>query len=218
MFYSIERRTDYSSKSTYNLSVKSTWIYILGAIGLIAAGVVALSLGHMLGRGNELYGTEVQNPPDLNTLLLRHVDRGTVTLADFEASLLLVFFGYTQCPDICPLTLAKLVKAYDNFGKTEDIQVVMITIDPAHDTPEVIQRYVSSFHPEFIGLGGSNTEIARAARTFFIGYQKTVSDQFNHTDAIAILDSRRRLRYFYNQEHVTRLVEDLPKLLLRRDF
>ena len=49
--------------------MKSTWIYMLGAIGLIAAGVVALSLGHMLGRGNELYGTEVQNPPDLNTLL-----------------------------------------------------------------------------------------------------------------------------------------------------
>jgi protein SCO1/2 len=198
--------------------VKRTRIYVLGAVGLIAAGALAVSLGFMLGRGDELHGTEVQNPPDLNALMLEHVDRGTVALADFESSLLLVFFGYTRCPDVCPLTLARVAKAYKDLGEPENVQLVMITIDPANDTPEVVQSYVSGFHPEFIGLGGPNTGIAQAARAFFIGYRQTVESHFNHTDAIAVLDSQRRLRYIYNQERVVRLTEDLPKLLLRRDF
>src|SRR5690606_41484390 len=81
---------------------------------------------------------------------------------DLEGDGALVFFGFTRCPDVCPLTMAQLSSAYGAVGEPEDLKVVMVTVDPEHDTPEVVGAYVERFHPAFVGLTGTN-QIGRAS-------------------------------------------------------
>lgn len=205
-------------RGPYTGSVKRTWLYALTAAGLIAAGTAAFSLGRILSPRPEFYGTGLQNPPELGAIVLQNVNRGRVTLADFDAPMLLVFFGYTRCPDVCPLTLARVAKVYRDLGEPEEVQLVMVTVDPAHDTPAIVQDYASSFHPDFVGLSGDQSEIGAAARTFFVGYQQVADNLFRHTDMVAVLDARRLMRYIYGQDRVVRLAQDIPALLAQRGF
>ena len=81
--------------------------------------------------------------------------------------ILAVFFGYTSCPDVCPLTLSHLSQAFREMGEEGDrIQVVLITVDPARDTPQRLQEYLGSFHPSFLGLTGTEEEIRAVADRF----------------------------------------------------
>ena len=91
---------------------------------------------------------------------------GKRRLADREGQYLLVFFGFANCPDVCPLTLARLATTYEALEEPENVQVVMIAVDLARDTPGSVQAYAESFHPSFVGLGGTNSEIAEAAKRF----------------------------------------------------
>lgn len=90
-----------------------------------------------------------------------------VTDADFRGSWLLVFFGFTHCPDVCPTTLGTIALVMDQLGDNADaVQPLFITVDPARDTPNVVAEYVAAFHPKIIGLTGSAAEIAAAAKSY----------------------------------------------------
>ena len=79
---------------------------------------------------------------------------------------MLVFFGYTYCPDICPTELQVMSAALDNLGaKADDIQPIFITFDPQRDTPEVLKQYIANFHPRLVGLTGTPEEIARGSES-----------------------------------------------------
>ncbi|MBL8590160.1 MAG: SCO family protein [Methylobacteriaceae bacterium] len=94
-------------------------------------------------------------------------DGRRVTEADFRGRFLLIFFGYTRCPDVCPTGLATMAAALDALGpRAERLQPVFVTLDPARDTPPALADYVASFHPRLIGLTGSESEIAAVARAF----------------------------------------------------
>ena len=97
-----------------------------------------------------------------------------------------------------------------------EVQVVMITVDPARDTPEVMQRYAAQFHPDFVGLSGTPQDIADAARSFFVGFRELAGGQFTHTDAIFLLDRQAQMRLIYRQDNVLRLAEDLQTILAQR--
>jgi protein SCO1/2 len=93
------------------------------------------------------------------------------TDADFHGKLLLVYFGFTYCPDVCPTDLQEIAAAIDRLGPAGDaVQPVFITVDPARDTPEHLKDYVALFHPRLVGLTGSAADIQNAARAYRVYY------------------------------------------------
>lgn len=184
---------------------------------LLAAALAGFSLYQFnrLNGSDELYGTVVKSKPLMTDIELSHVAKGRVALADWRGQLLLVFFGFSNCPDVCPLTMGRLAKIYQDLGEPEAVQIVMITVDPEHDTPKVIQDYVEGFHSDFIGLSGSNNDIAEAAKAFFVGYAGIDNQNFTHTDSVALLDKKGRMRLVYNQSKVMRLESDLKQILAK---
>jgi protein SCO1/2 len=106
----------------------------------------------------------------------------------------MLFFGYTNCPDTCPITLGKMNTVLNRMGTdASQVQFVMITVDPERDTPAKIGDYVRTFNPKFIGLSGSADEIAAAAAEFGIYYQKVPGNSpttysMNHTASILVLN------------------------------
>lgn len=101
-----------------------------------------------------------------------------VTEKDFLGKYMLVFFGFTNCPDICPSGLQVISAALDKLGpKADEITPVFITLDAKRDTPEKLAAYVKSFHPRLVGLTGSEQEVAAAAKTYRVYFQKIVDDK-----------------------------------------
>jgi len=99
----------------------------------------------------------------------------SVTDEDFRGSWPLIFFGYTHCPDVCPTTLAVVGLVMDALGEdAAKVQPLLITVDPARDTPEVMAEYVDAFHPRLIGLTGSEIQVAAAAQSHRAYYAKVL--------------------------------------------
>ena len=142
------------------------------------------------------------------------------TLAEFRGKLVVVFFGFAQCPDICPTTLADLAQVKKRLGSDgERIQVVFITGDPERDSPQVLASYVPAFDPSFIGLTGSSEEIAAAAREFKVFFQKVAgktetSYTIDHTTGAYVFDREGRVRLFIRHgTGAEAIAADLQRLL-----
>jgi protein SCO1/2 len=124
------------------------------------------------------------------------------TLADFRGKVVVLFFGYTHCPDVCPTTLAELAETMRQLGKDADrVQVLFATIDPERDTAELLGQLVPSFHPSFLGLYGDAEATARTAREFKILYQKQPgrtpgSYTMDHSAGTFLFDPQGRLRVY----------------------
>ena len=133
--------------------------------------------------------------------LLDH-NRRPRTLADFRGKVVVIFFGFAQCPDVCPTTLSELAAVARELGKDADrMQVLFVTVDPERDTPEVLRQYVPSFDPRFLGLYGDAEATARAAKAFKIFYQKqplrdSTTYSVDHSAGTYILDREGRLRLY----------------------
>ncbi len=124
------------------------------------------------------------------------------SLEDFRGKAVVVFFGFTHCPDVCPTTLSELAGALRMLGDdAARVQVVLITVDPARDTPEVLAGYVTAFNPSFLGLTGTPAQIAAVAKEFKVIYQKVESrtpDSYSmdHSAGTFIFDPQGRLRLY----------------------
>lgn len=123
-------------------------------------------------------------------------------LADFRGKVVVVFFGFTHCPDVCPTTLAELSAALKLLGAdAQRVQVVLITVDPARDTPDVLASYVTAFDASFLGLSGTPEQISEVAREFKVIYQKVegrAAGQYSmdHSAGSYIFDPQGRLRLY----------------------
>lgn len=96
-----------------------------------------------------------------------------VSLADFRGKLVLLYFGFTFCPDVCPTDLLAIAQAVKSLGKAGgEVQPLFITLDPARDTPEVLKGYAPAFHPRLIALTGSDEDIRRVATAYKVFYEK----------------------------------------------
>lgn len=145
------------------------------------------------------------------------------TLEDFRGKVVMVFFGYTSCPDACPLALAEMGEAVRRLGPDgARVQGLFITVDPVRDTPEVLSNYVPAFHASFLGLRGTPEEVARTTREWKVYYRanKAEGDDakhylVDHTSAIFVADARGQPRLYISQNGrtVERVVEDLKRLL-----
>ncbi len=124
------------------------------------------------------------------------------TLTDFKGKVVVLFFGFTHCPDVCPGTLAELALVKKQLGADGDrMQVVFVTLDPERDRPEILKEYVPAFDPSFVGLYGDPAAIARTAKEFKVFYKKvpgTAPDTYSldHTAAAFVFDPQGRLRLF----------------------
>jgi protein SCO1/2 len=144
----------------------------------------------------------------------------TVTDKDFRGQYMLVYFGFTNCPDVCPSGLQVISAALDKVGaKADQVTPLFITVDPERDTPEQLASYVSSFHPRLVGLTGSPEQISAALKAYRV-YAKKVDDPkstagftYDHTSIIYLMD--RNGDYLANFTHATsvdRIAERLAKL------
>ena len=117
-------------------------------------------------------GTTLVTPIPAPDFGLINAEGDTVSLSDFEDKIVLLYFGYSFCPDVCPATLSELgqvQRELDDAG--ENIQVVMVTVDPLRDTPQQLAEYVSHFHPTFIGLSGEREAIDAAGEGYGVFYE-----------------------------------------------
>lgn len=152
-------------------------------IGLVLAGLIAGgALGYLAltggGPQNAVPQTAVSGKPLVGGpfTLTDHTGK-RVSDKDFLGRYMLVFFGFTHCPDICPSGLQVMTAALDKVGaKAADVTPVFVTLDSARDTPEKLAEYLKSFHPRLVGLTGSAEEVAAAAKSYRVYYQK-VSDE-----------------------------------------
>jgi protein SCO1 len=142
------------------------------------------------------------------------------TMSDYHGKTVILFFGYTQCPDVCPATLSQLARVRRDLGPDgAKVQVLFVTLDPARDTPELIARYVPGFDPSFVGLYGSEAEIAATAREFRIFYQKVDGSSpttytLDHTAGSFVFDSTGQVRLFIRgQASADQIEADLKRLL-----
>ncbi|HXF47078.1 MAG TPA: SCO family protein [Burkholderiaceae bacterium] len=142
------------------------------------------------------------------------------TLADYRGKVVVVFFGFTHCPDVCPTTMADMAQVKRQLGKDGDrLQVIFVTVDPERDTPAVLGQYVPSFDPTFVGLTGTPDEIARTAKEFKVFYQKVpgktpTSYSVDHTAGSFAFDTEGRVRLFLKHgQGVEPIVADLKRLL-----
>ena len=125
------------------------------------------------------------------------------TLADFKGKVVVVFFGFTHCPDVCPTTLAELATVAKELGPdSQRMQVLFVTVDPQRDTPQVLKQYVPAFNPSFLGLYGTAEEVAATAKEFKVYVQKQPQPgggySVDHSSGTFVLDQEGRLRLFAN--------------------
>jgi protein SCO1/2 len=142
------------------------------------------------------------------------------TLADFKGKAVVVFFGYTQCPDVCPTTMAEMASVMQKLGPLADqVQVLFITLDPERDTQELLANYVPAFDKRFIGLRGTPEQTAKTAKEFKVFYSKVPgtdpgSYTIDHTAGSYVFDRDGRLRLFIRHgQGPDPIVHDLRQLL-----
>lgn len=141
-------------------------------------------------------------------------------LSDFRGKAVVLFFGFTHCPDVCPTTLAELAAARRSLGPDgERVQVLLVTVDPQRDTPQLLSRYVTAFHPSFLGLTGSPQQIAEVAKEFKVIYQKVegrlpADYSMDHSAGSYIFDPQGRLRLYVSYGQGAEVfAHDLRRLL-----
>lgn len=143
------------------------------------------------------------------------------TLADFKGKAVVIFFGYTQCPDVCPTTMVELAKVMKSLGKdAERVQVLFVTIDPERDTQDLLAAYVPNFDPRFLALRGDAAQTAKVAQEFKVVYQKAAGKSadtytMDHTAASYIFDPQGRVRLFVQYGQKTDAITHDLRLLLQ---
>jgi protein SCO1 len=144
----------------------------------------------------------------------------TRTIADFKGKVVVVFFGFVQCPDVCPTTMAELAEVKKQLGADGDkLQALFITVDPERDTPQVLAAYMANFDPSFIALRGSMAQTAQVAKAFKVFYKKVEGakpDNYtvDHTVGRYVFDTQGALRLYSDASRVAGLADDV-KLLLK---
>jgi protein SCO1/2 len=141
-------------------------------------------------------------------------------LADFRGKIVTVFFGFTQCPDVCPTTLSEMVEVMKLLGdKAGQVQVLFITVDPERDTRELLAQYVPAFDPRFLGLYGDAAATTKVAREFKIFYQKVAGSSpgsytIDHSAGSYAFDAKGRVRLFIKHGQGAKpLADDIRRLI-----
>ena len=165
-------------------------------------------------------GTDITGADFPKPLALTDHNGKKRTMDDFKGKVVALFFGYTHCPDVCPTTMSDLKQTMKLLGdKSDQVQVVFVTVDPQRDTQEVLAQFVPSFDPRFIGLRGSLQETAETLGNFKIYYAKVQSKTkgdytIDHSAGMYAFDKNGKIRLYldYGQKPAD-IASDLTKLM-----
>ncbi len=141
------------------------------------------------------------------------------TLADFQGKAVVLFFGFTQCPDVCPTTLSELKAVMQSLGSQADrVQVLFVTLDPARDTQAVLAQYVPAFDTRFLGMYTDAEGTLKIAKDFKVYFEKRPGSTpenytIDHTAASFVFDPQGRIRLYVKHDQLATLAQDLPLLL-----
>jgi len=184
--------------------VRLRWIAAAATVIVVVAGTVTAVVLHHAPQAKAALQPHIGGHFELLT-----PDGRTVTDETFRGKWLLVYFGYTFCPDVCPGTLMEMTKAMENIGPLADkVQPLFITFDPQRDTPQIVGEYVKNFDPHFVALSGTPQQTAAAAKAFHVYNSAKRLDAgskeyvFDHSSYIYIMDP--------NGNFVTLLAGDMP--------
>ncbi|MEW6285560.1 MAG: SCO family protein [Chloroflexota bacterium] len=198
-------------------------ILLVGIGSLLLIGIVA-AWTILAGAPASFRGTTYAEPyPPAPDFVLLREDGSTFRLSGMQGKVVLLFFGYTSCPDVCPTTLAELNQAMKQLGEeAEKVQVVFVSVDPQRDTPERVQEYVNHFNPNFIGLSGTETALNKIWKDYGV-FREIVEGTsalgyiVNHTARVTLIDTDGNLRISFSFETpVEDIVHDL-KLILKEE-
>ncbi len=190
----------------------------------MAAGLLACDkLGSSSGAKPAFQGVDLTGAEYARNLNLIDPDGRSRSLAEFKGKVVVVFFGYTQCPDVCPTTLVELAEVKRSLGaEGERVQGVFVTVDPERDTAALLKPYVASFDPSFVALRGSEEQTKAAAKEFKVYYAKVPgktpeSYTMDHTAASFIFDAQGRVRVFSRYgSGASALANDIKLLLAEK--
>ena len=192
-------------------------------VGLSAFALIGLVAGGMMlfAKPDTFRGTTYTEPyPVAPEIQLTRIENSDFHLSEMRGSVVALFFGYTSCPDICPTTMAELNQALGELGDQADqVQVLFVTVDPERDTPERMQEYVNHFNPDFIGLSGSEADLAKVWNSYGV-FREVVEGTsaagylVNHTARVTLIDQQGNLRVSFPVDTpVEDVVHDLKLLL-----
>lgn len=177
-----------------------------------AALLAVLALAACDGRAPKFRSTDITGADYGKSLALVDHHGQLRRLEDFRGKAVVLFFGYTHCPDVCPTTLADLAQVMRQLGPlAERVQVLFVTVDPERDTQQVLANYVPAFDPRFLGLRGDAEATRAAAKEFKVYFEKRPGKapgeySVDHSAQTYVFDPQGRLRLYVRQE---RLAEDL---------
>ena len=186
-------------------------------IGALAGAAILLVTTPQGGQPVQSSGTALVGGP----FALVGTDGKPVTDRDFRGRYMLIFFGFTHCPDICPAELQVIAQALEQLGdKAKNVVPIFITLDPERDTPEAMGSYVKSFGPNFVGLTGSPEAIAAAAKAYRVSYAKVEDKEsaadygVDHSALVYLMDPEGRyVTYFSYGLSADQMAEKLGKSL-----
>ena len=173
-----------------NSKMKSV-VILLSAIFLMVAGAIALII--YLGDSNP----EQSDPDRVGGEFTLQSSRGPVSLSQFRGQVVLLFFGYTHCPDVCPTTMNNVAEAMSQLKNNEQsrVQPLFITVDPQRDTVKHLAEYVGFFHPKIIGLSGSDADIKRVSERYSVQFFKDKTEEIkdgylvSHTSYLFLINA-----------------------------
>lgn len=206
-------------------------IYLKGLVALTAIAVFGY-----------LAGTLTKRTPDQKPVVVSHGEAdigGPFELVDTNSNpfsdrdllgrYALVYFGYTHCPDVCPIDMNRISMALEgreqDGASLEDLQPVFITVDPARDTPEVVAEFLENYHPAFIGLTGTQAQMEKAAAAYKVYFEKILMSEqheeegedpslMNHSSFIYLMDpDGKYVTHFDSSQNVTQLKDALAQIL-----
>jgi protein SCO1/2 len=189
-------------------------------LGLAAAGALALSACERAAPPHHFNAIDLTGASYAQGFELLDFNGKPRTLADFSGKVTLVFFGYTQCPDACPTTMAELAGILKTLGPdAARVQVVFITVDPSRDTAALLKNYVTNFRPDFLALRGDEAQTQKLIKDFKLVVEKVpgrTADTYtiDHTAGTYVYDTQGHIRLFASQSlDPAQLTDDIRTLL-----
>lgn len=196
-------------------------MHVSRRLAWLASLLIAASLGGCDAGGPKFKSTDITGAEYGQSLELTDASGRRRSLEDFRGKVVVVFFGFVYCPDVCPTTLGELANVMKQLGQDADrVQVLFVTLDPERDTPSVLAQYAAAFDPRFLALYGNADETRRVAREFKIYYEKRPGSQpgaytIDHSAQSYVIDTRGRLRLFVRHGRIAADLGDDIRTLLR---
>ena len=183
----------------------SSWITLsmMPIAVTVAFLILWLPTESLVRQPHEFSGFLLESPIVKGKFTLQDHTGAPVAFSDFEGKVTLIYYGYTYCPDVCPSTLSEMSQMMEELGRRADeVQVIMVSVDPERDTPEKLNEYVTYFHPDFIGLTGTEEQLVAATAPYGIFYEKHDGSEasgylIDHSAGVLLFDEKGYLKLMF---------------------